>query len=176
MENRGDPEQQKQNNASFVVKIPSYEEVVESSQPKSQSLFKPSSSFSQAFNFIKNTEFYTTPPSAPVAQSSKDAPSSSQGSHPRQTIHSEAPSTSVSSAAANRNAIIVSHRQKGNPLLKHIRNVRWVFADVVCDYLLGQNTCALYLRFEVKYSFIDVYMLESSTFPMAWFDSTLIPM
>ncbi|XP_057784992.1 DNA excision repair protein ERCC-1-like [Salvia miltiorrhiza] len=124
MENRGDPEQQKQNNASFVVKIPSYEEVVESSQPKSQSLFKPSSSFSQAFNFIKNTEFYTTPPSAPVVQSSKDAPSSSQGSHPRQTIHSEAPSTSVSSAGANRNAIIVSHRQKGNPLLKHIRNVR----------------------------------------------------
>ncbi|XP_057784975.1 DNA excision repair protein ERCC-1-like isoform X1 [Salvia miltiorrhiza] len=145
MENRGDPEQQKQNNASFVVKIPSYEEVVESSQPKSQSLFKPSSSFSQAFNFIKNTEFYTTPPSVPVAQSSKDAPSSSQGSYPRQTIQSEAPSTSVSSAGANRNAIIVSHRQKGNPLLKHIRNVRWVFADVVCDYLLGQNACALYL-------------------------------
>ncbi|XP_057789533.1 DNA excision repair protein ERCC-1-like [Salvia miltiorrhiza] len=145
MENRGDPEQQKQNNASFVVKIPSYEEVVESSQPKSQSLFKPSSSFSQAFNFIKNTEFYTTPPSVPVAQSSKDAPSSSQGSYPRQTIQSETPSTSVSSAGANRNAIIVSHRQKGNPLLKHIRNVRWVFADVVCDYLLGQNACALYL-------------------------------
>ncbi|XP_057784985.1 DNA excision repair protein ERCC-1-like [Salvia miltiorrhiza] len=145
MENRGDPEHQKQNNASFVVKIPSYEEVVESSQPKSQSLFKPSSSFSQAFNFIKNTEFYTTPPSVPVAQSSKDASSSSQGSYPRQTIQSEAPSTSVSSAGANRNAIIVSHRQKGNPLLKHIRNVRWVFADVVCDYLLGQNACALYL-------------------------------
>ncbi|XP_024039579.1 DNA excision repair protein ERCC-1 [Citrus clementina] len=32
-----------------------------------------------------------------------------------------------------------------NPLLKHIRNVRWAFADVVCDYLLGQNSCALYL-------------------------------
>ncbi|XP_057796921.1 receptor-like protein 9DC3 [Salvia miltiorrhiza] len=107
----------------------------------------------------KTLNFTPPPPSAPVAQSSKDAPSSSQGSHPRQTIQSEAPSTSVSSAGANRNAIIVSHRQKGNPLLKHIRNVRWVFADVVCDYLLGQNTCALYLRFEVKYSFIDVYML-----------------
>lgn len=38
--------------------------------------------------------------------------------------------------------------QKGNPLLKHIRNVRWTFADIVCDYLLGPNTCALYLRFE----------------------------
>ncbi|XP_042014039.1 DNA excision repair protein ERCC-1-like isoform X1 [Salvia splendens] len=150
MENRDDPgkqdDNQKQKNASFVVKIPSYEEVVESSQPKSQSLFKPSPSFSQAFNFIKNTEFYATPPSVPVAEPSEDAPSSSQGSNQRLTIQSQAPSTSVSSAGANRNAIIVSHRQKGNPLLKHIRNVRWVFADVVCDYLLGQNSCALYLR------------------------------
>ncbi|XP_042017676.1 DNA excision repair protein ERCC-1-like isoform X2 [Salvia splendens] len=149
MENRDDPgkqdDNQKQKSASFVVEIPSYEEVVESSQPKSQSLFKPSPSFSQAFNFIKSTEFYTTPPSAPVAQPSVDAPSSSQVSNQRKTIQSQAPSTSVSSAGANRNAIIVSHRQKGNPLLKHIRNVRWVFADVVCDYLLGQSSCALYL-------------------------------
>ena len=39
--------------------------------------------------------------------------------------------------------------QKGNPLLKHLRNMRWAFADVVCGYLLGQNSCALYLRFEL---------------------------
>ncbi|TKY45487.1 DNA excision repair protein ERCC-1 [Spatholobus suberectus] len=45
----------------------------------------------------------------------------------------------------SRNSILVSHRQKGNALLKHIRNVRWAFADVVCDYLLGQSSCALYL-------------------------------
>lgn len=83
MENRGDPEIQKQKSASFVVQIPSYEEVVESSQPKPQSLFNPSTSFSQAFNFIKNSEFYTTPPPASSAQPSKDSPSSSQGPHPR---------------------------------------------------------------------------------------------
>jgi DNA repair protein Rad10 len=35
--------------------------------------------------------------------------------------------------------------QQGNPVLKHIRNVRWVFGDIVPDYLLGQTTCALYL-------------------------------
>uniref|UniRef100_A0A6N2L415 DNA excision repair protein ERCC-1 n=2 Tax=Salix viminalis TaxID=40686 RepID=A0A6N2L415_SALVM len=34
---------------------------------------------------------------------------------------------------------------KGNPLLNHIRNVRWAFEDVVCDYLLGKSSCALYL-------------------------------
>ncbi|KAK9218996.1 hypothetical protein WN943_007635 [Citrus x changshan-huyou] len=52
---------------------------------------------------------------------------------------------SSSQSIQSRNAILVSHSQKGNPLLKHIRNMRWAFADVVCGYLLGQNSCALYL-------------------------------
>ena len=43
------------------------------------------------------------------------------------------------------NAILVSKRQDGNPLLKHIRNVRWVFADIVPDYIMGAETCALFL-------------------------------
>ncbi|KAF5795618.1 putative ERCC1/RAD10/SWI10 family, restriction endonuclease type II [Helianthus annuus] len=34
---------------------------------------------------------------------------------------------------------------EGNPLLKHIRNVRWAFSDIVCGYMLGKNSCALYL-------------------------------
>ncbi|KAH9754929.1 DNA excision repair protein ERCC-1 [Citrus sinensis] len=53
---------------------------------------------------------------------------------------------SSSQSIQSRNAILVSHNQKGNPLLKHIRNMRWAFADVVCGDLLGQNSCALYLR------------------------------
>ncbi|KAL3655878.1 hypothetical protein CASFOL_000274 [Castilleja foliolosa] len=153
MEKRSKPENQhqqqdreKEKNAAFVIRIPSYEEVSESSQPKttSQSLFNPSPSFSQAFNFIKNSEFYATPPAPSPSPSlpSEVSPSPSSTPPPRQ---SEGPSTSVSSAGGNRNSILVSHRQKGNPLLKHIRNVRWAFADIACDYLLGQNTCALYL-------------------------------
>uniref|UniRef100_A0A6B0V845 DNA excision repair protein ERCC-1 n=2 Tax=Ixodes ricinus TaxID=34613 RepID=A0A6B0V845_IXORI len=43
------------------------------------------------------------------------------------------------------NTIIVSARQKGNPLLKHIRNVPWEFGDIEPDYIMGQSTCALYL-------------------------------
>ncbi|XP_058084746.1 DNA excision repair protein ERCC-1 isoform X4 [Magnolia sinica] len=42
-------------------------------------------------------------------------------------------------------ALLMCGIMKGNPLLKHIRNVRWMFADVVCDFLLGQSSCALYL-------------------------------
>ncbi|KAL0388161.1 UNVERIFIED_CONTAM: DNA excision repair protein ERCC-1 [Sesamum radiatum] len=172
MENRGGPENRQQKNdnekqmdTSFIIRIPSYEEVVEGSEPKTtqHSLFNPSPSFSQAFNFIKNTEFYTTSPLPSAPQPPEVSPSPSQAPPPRscyylywcrQIVQSEVPSTSVSSAGGSRNSILVSHRQvsyaywqlsKGNPLLKHIRNVRWAFADIVCDYLLGQNACALYL-------------------------------
>ncbi|CAN8003034.1 unnamed protein product [Ixodes hexagonus] len=48
-------------------------------------------------------------------------------------------------APTKTNTIIVSARQKGNPLLKHIRNVPWEFGDIEPDYIMGQNTCALYL-------------------------------
>ena len=48
-------------------------------------------------------------------------------------------------AQVNPNAIFVSKRQEGNPVLKHIRNVRWQFADIIPDYQLGQNACAVFL-------------------------------
>uniref|UniRef100_A0A8C5YBN7 ERCC excision repair 1, endonuclease non-catalytic subunit n=1 Tax=Microcebus murinus TaxID=30608 RepID=A0A8C5YBN7_MICMU len=43
------------------------------------------------------------------------------------------------------NSIIVSPRQRGNPVLKFVRNVPWEFGDVIPDYVLGQSTCALFL-------------------------------
>lgn len=163
MENEDNGGQQHHNHqkSSFVIKIPSYQEVLESSQSKTESsLFNPSTSFSQAFNFIKNSEFYTPPP-RPPSPLPPSASSQPQAADSRQVGHSDVPASSSSSFSAtdvasssstsvvknspSRNAILVSHRQKGNPLLKHIRNVRWAFADIVCDYLLGQNSCALYL-------------------------------
>lgn len=44
------------------------------------------------------------------------------------------------------NAIIVSKRQQGNPVLKHIRNVRWQFDDIVPDYQVGR-VAPIYLPF-----------------------------
>ncbi|XP_076026047.1 DNA excision repair protein ERCC-1 [Genypterus blacodes] len=42
-------------------------------------------------------------------------------------------------------SLIVSPRQKGNPILKFVRSVPWEFGDIVPDYILGQTTCALFL-------------------------------
>ncbi|XDV30314.1 hypothetical protein PO909_033258 [Leuciscus waleckii] len=43
------------------------------------------------------------------------------------------------------NSIIVSPRQRGNPILKFVRNVPWEFGEVMPDYVLGRTTCALFL-------------------------------
>ncbi|XP_029385981.1 DNA excision repair protein ERCC-1 [Echeneis naucrates] len=42
-------------------------------------------------------------------------------------------------------SIIVSPRQRGNPILKFVRSVPWEFGEVVPDYVLGLTTCALFL-------------------------------
>ncbi|KAF1817262.1 mating-type switching protein swi10 [Eremomyces bilateralis CBS 781.70] len=43
-------------------------------------------------------------------------------------------------------AILVSPRQKGNPILKHITALPWEYSDdIPADFVLGQTTCALFL-------------------------------
>lgn len=42
-------------------------------------------------------------------------------------------------------AILVSTRQKGNPVLNHIKSLPWEYSDIPCDYVLGATTCALFL-------------------------------
>lgn len=45
----------------------------------------------------------------------------------------------------NPNALIVSHRQQGNPVLRAIRNVSWQFGETTADYVLSEHACALFL-------------------------------
>ncbi|KAJ5320445.1 hypothetical protein PENANT_c010G11551 [Penicillium antarcticum] len=42
-------------------------------------------------------------------------------------------------------AILVSTRQKGNPILTHIKLLPWEYADIPADYVVGTTTCALFL-------------------------------
>ena len=41
--------------------------------------------------------------------------------------------------------LIVNPRQKGNPILKLIRNVSWAYGETPADYLLSDSACALFL-------------------------------
>ncbi|KKZ63529.1 DNA excision repair protein ERCC-1 [[Emmonsia] crescens] len=42
-------------------------------------------------------------------------------------------------------AILVSARQRGNPILNHVRHVPWEYADIPSDYVVGSTTCVLFL-------------------------------
>lgn len=58
------------------------------------------------------------------------------------------PSTSkvlVEQQASSRKCIMVNNRQKGNPLLKNIRNVPWEFCEIEPDYIMSPTVCALFL-------------------------------
>ncbi|CAK7566356.1 MAG: ssDNA endonuclease and repair protein rad10 [Sporothrix epigloea] len=64
-----------------------------------------------------------------------------------------ATSTSASSAStgvtralgSSGSAILVSPRQKGNPILAQLRSVPWEYSDMAADYGLGPSTVALFL-------------------------------
>ncbi|PHH65980.1 hypothetical protein CDD81_928 [Ophiocordyceps australis] len=46
---------------------------------------------------------------------------------------------------ASGSTILVSPRQRGNPVLTCMRSVPWEYSDVPADYVLGLSTCALFL-------------------------------
>ncbi|CAG8935307.1 unnamed protein product [Penicillium salamii] len=75
---------------------------------------------------------------------------------PSRPLDSPAPATSEKpkvqqpkpQALANRaapSAILVSTRQKGNPILNHIKLLPWEYADIPADYVVGVTTCAMFL-------------------------------
>nr|OQO19555.1 hypothetical protein B0A51_13115 [Rachicladosporium sp. CCFEE 5018] len=62
-------------------------------------------------------------------------------------------------------SIIVSPRQKGNPLLNGIKQVPWEYGDIVPDYILGATTCALFLslkyhRLHPEYIYTRIKQLQ----------------
>lgn len=42
-------------------------------------------------------------------------------------------------------SILVSPRQKGNPILNSVKATAWEYSDIPADYVLGATTCALFL-------------------------------
>ncbi|XP_068201476.1 DNA excision repair protein ERCC-1 isoform X2 [Palaemon carinicauda] len=85
--------------------------------------------FSEAFSGLKKSEFYEEPP-----EELKNASEAIDGK-----------TSSGGSKLPSKNCVIVSSRQRGNPILKSIRNVPWEYGEIVPDYVMGATTCALFL-------------------------------
>ncbi|XP_053184895.1 DNA excision repair protein ERCC-1 [Scomber japonicus] len=81
-------------------------------------------------------------------ESGSDGAEKSEETQVTGTDHTEGTCQSLSlgpKPVGSGNCIIVSPRQRGNPILKFVRSVPWEFGDVAPDYILGQTTCALFL-------------------------------
>ncbi|KAH8592478.1 restriction endonuclease type II-like protein [Bisporella sp. PMI_857] len=55
------------------------------------------------------------------------------------------PIPQVIASRSGASSILVSPRQKGNPILANLRSFAWEYSDIPADYVLGVTTCALFL-------------------------------
>lgn len=81
------------------------------------------------------------------------------GARPAPRLDAPRPAAGSSTSATNKvtqpkpqeikrtapSSILVSPRQKGNPILNSIRAMPWEYADIPADYVIGLTTCALFL-------------------------------
>lgn len=84
-----------------------------------------STNFASAFGALKDTSLFAAARDVPALDPQQ-----------KQQLTAKLPS---------KNSVIVSSRQRGNPLLKHIRNVPYEYGEVVPDYVMGGTTCAVFL-------------------------------
>ncbi|KAI0553086.1 restriction endonuclease type II-like protein [Xylaria curta] len=101
------------------------------------------------------------PRSQPVGRSQQPGAQKIQQPTPQRLDKRPPPSASASASASGSkivqptpqalpqrssgSSILVSPRQKGNPVLAALRSLPWEYSDIPADYGLGTTTCALFL-------------------------------
>lgn len=71
-------------------------------------------------------------------------PSNASASGPSKVVQ---PTPKPLPSRSSGSSILVSPRQKGNPVLACLKSVPWEYSDIPADYGLGLTTCALFLRY-----------------------------
>nr|POE47587.1 mating-type switching protein swi10 [Quercus suber] len=113
---------------------------------------------------IKDSVKAVAPPTALPPSSLDKASTTSHSVGPRTTINPDRASSSsitrtapkvggitqpkpqaLSNKRTSGASIIVSPRQKGNPILSNIKSLPWEYGDIPADYVVGVTTCALFL-------------------------------
>lgn len=78
----------------------------------------------------------------PTPQRLDRAPPTTSASNGPKVIQ---PTPQAIASRSTGSSILVSPRQKGNPILTNLRSFAWEYSDIPADYVLGQTTCALFL-------------------------------
>ncbi|KAL4889717.1 restriction endonuclease type II-like protein [Aspergillus ambiguus] len=89
------------------------------------------------FNDLLNAE------NKPVGRAPERPSASTPAARPPPKVQQPKPQALPNRSAPS--AILVSTRQKGNPILEFIKIVPWEYADIPADYVVGTTTCALFL-------------------------------
>jgi len=63
----------------------------------------------------------------------------------QQPVYAAAGAAPPQQPATNSNALIVSSRQRGNPVLKAIKAVPWAYGPTTADFGIAEAACALFL-------------------------------
>ena len=101
----------------------------------------PNASFSQAFGSVEETSHFSTEMTAVLNQTNNNANIAT-------TSRSSSSTTPHELTLLQPHVLHVSTKQKGNGLLRHIRNVPFAYTKIAPDYIVGPNRCALYLSFK----------------------------
>lgn len=83
------------------------------------------------------------PPHASTSASASVSTSVTHAANTPRPVQQPKPQSLGPRAAAS--SILVSPRQKGNPILNNIRSMPWEYSDIPADFVLGATTCALFL-------------------------------
>ncbi|PYH97574.1 DNA repair protein rad10 [Aspergillus ellipticus CBS 707.79] len=83
--------------------------------------------------------------SSSIARPGSATPRISGSSTPQPTSKVQQPKPQALPSRSGPSAILVSTRQRGNPILNHIKLLPWEYADIPADYVIGSTTCALFL-------------------------------
>ncbi|KAI1175896.1 restriction endonuclease type II-like protein [Nemania sp. FL0916] len=115
--------------ADFLSALASSAPVNTPSQPRSQPASRPPAPAPQKIQQPTPQRLDKRPPPGASASASKIVQPTPQALPQR----------------SSGSAILVSPRQKGNPVLAALRSVAWEYSDIPADYGLGLTTCALFL-------------------------------
>lgn len=80
--------------------------------------------------------------STSTGQSTRPAPSTTANPSAPKVVQ---PKPQALSSRSGPSSILVSPRQKGNPILNNVKSTAWEYSDIPADYVLGATTCALFL-------------------------------
>lgn len=83
----------------------------------------------------------------PVPSTATTAPNArpSPGNQSKTSSTVQQPTPQALPRRAGPSAILVSKRQRGNPILDNVKLVPWEYADIPADYVVGRTTCVLFL-------------------------------